>query len=144
MQNILFSALNPYHSLFFIKQFWYRFRYRKYFDSVEKFPLTVKQRQCVIVDEQRNLVIAGAGTGKTSTVVGKVGFLVKSKKRNPVTFLQSYNRNAAKELKERIKAKAKVEVEVGTFHSIGKSILHQSNFLVDLVCRPGRKTPRFS
>ena len=129
MSIFLVTWINPSHSLFFVKQYWYRFRYKGYFDTIEKFPLTVKQRQSVIVDEQRNLVIAGAGTGKTSTVVGKVGFLVKSKRAKPSEILAiAYNRNAARELRERIKEKTKVEVEVGTFHSIGKSILHQCKF----------------
>jgi len=127
--NFANTWLTPSHSLFFLKQYWYRFRYKKYFDSIERFPLTVKQRQSVIVNEQRNLVIAGAGTGKTSTVVGKIGFLVKSKQAKPDEILAiAYNRSAAKELRERIKEKAKVEVEVGTFHFIGKSILYQCKF----------------
>ena len=108
MSNFVNTWLTPSHSLFFVKQYWYRFRYKRYFDSVEKFPLTVKQRQSVIVDEERNLVIAGAGTGKTSTVVSKVGFLIKSKRAKPNEILViAYNRNAAKELQERIKEKAK-------------------------------------
>ena len=128
MSNLINTWLTPKHSLFFIKQFWYRFRYKRYFDTIEKFPLSVKQRQSIIVDEKRNLVIAGAGTGKTSTVVGKVGYLVKFKKVIPNEILViAYNRNAAKELKNRINDKLKIEVEVGTFHSIGKSILYQSN-----------------
>ena len=129
MSIFINTWLTPSHSLFFVKQYWYRFRYKSYFNTIEKFPLTVKQRQSVIVDEQRNLIIAGAGTGKTSTVVGKVGFLVKTKRAKPNEILAiAYNRNAARELRERIKEKAKVEVEVGTFHSIGKSILHQCKF----------------
>ena len=76
------------------------------------------------MDEDRNLVIAGAGTGKTSTVVGKVGYLLKSKKIKPDELLViAYNRNAAAELKERIEEKLNVNVIVGTFHSIGKDIL---------------------
>ena len=75
-QLFKYTWLSPKHSLFFYKQYWKRFRYRKYFSSIEKYPLTLRQRQAIIVDEQRNLVIAGAGTGKTSTVVGKVGYLV--------------------------------------------------------------------
>lgn len=121
--------LDPAHSLFFLWQYWYRFRYKKYFDTIEKFPLTVKQRQSIIVDEKRNLIIAGAGTGKTSTVVGKVGFLVKSGRAKPDEILAiAYNRNAAQELKDRIKDKANIEIDVGTFHSIGKSILAQSKY----------------
>ena len=89
--------------MFFVKQYWYRFRYKRYFDTIEKFPLTVKQRQSIIVNEDRNLVVAGAGTGKTSTIVGKVGFLIKRKRAKPNEILAiAYNRNAAEELRERI------------------------------------------
>ena len=129
MKNFFYTWLAPNHSLFFVKQYWYRFWYNRYFNNIEKFPLTTKQRQAIIVDEHRNLVIAGAGTGKTSTVVGKVGFLTKTKKAKPSEILViAYNRNAAAELKERIEKTIKVEVEVGTFHSIGKSILKESRF----------------
>ena len=68
MSIFTITWLTPSHSLFFIKQYWYRFRYKSYFDTIEKFPLTVKQRQSVIVDEQRNLVIAGAGTSVLADV----------------------------------------------------------------------------
>ena len=74
---------SPSHSLFFVKQYWNRFCYRKYFSSIEKYPLTLRQRQAVIVNENRNLIIAGAGTGKTSTVIGKVGYILKSEKCQP-------------------------------------------------------------
>lgn len=114
----------PSHSLFFPKQYWKRFWYRKYFSSIEKYPLTLRQRQAIIVDENRNLIIAGAGTGKTSTVVGKVGYLLKAKKCLPNEILViAYNRNAAAELRDRIKEKLDAEPVVGTFHSIGKEIL---------------------
>lgn len=114
----------PSHSLFFPKQYWKRFWYRKYFSSIEKYPLTLRQRQAIIVDEDRNLIIAGAGTGKTSTVVGKVGYLLKAKKCLPNEVLViAYNRNAAAELRDRIKDKLGADVVVGTFHSIGKEIL---------------------
>jgi len=127
LSNFANTWLKPNHSLFFVKQYWYRFRYKRYFDTIEKFPLTVKQRQSIIVNEDRNLVVAGAGTGKTSTIVGKVGFLIKSKRAKPNEILAiAYNRNAAEELRERIKEKTKAEVNVGTFHSIGKSVLYES------------------
>jgi len=41
---------------------------RDYFNTLEKFPLTQKQCQAIVVDETRNLLVAGAGTGKTSTL----------------------------------------------------------------------------
>jgi len=35
---------------------------------------TVGQREAILHDEENALVVAGAGTGKTSTIVGKVGY----------------------------------------------------------------------
>ena len=106
MSNFINTWFNLRHSLFFVSQYWYRLRYKRFFDTIEKFPLTIKQRQSIIVDEYRNLVIAGAGTGKTSTVIGKIGFLIRSKRAEPREILAiAYNRNAAKEIKERIKEK---------------------------------------
>ena len=43
--------------------------YCDFFDTVESQPLTDKQREACIVDEDNNLVLAGAGTGKTSVMV---------------------------------------------------------------------------
>lgn len=51
--------------------------FKPFFDTVESNPLTDQQRQAIIHDEDNALVIAGAGTDKTSCVVGKVGFILK-------------------------------------------------------------------
>ncbi len=121
--------LKPWHSLFFVRQYWLRSRYRKYFDTIEKFPLTRRQRQAIIVDEKRCLVIAGAGTGKTATIIGKIGFLIKSGKAKPEEILGiAYNNKAAKEMKARVQEKIGSDVKIGTFHSIGKEILDQSGY----------------
>ena len=129
MFNFVKTWLSPNHSLFFLWQIWYRFRYNHYFNTVEKFPLTVKQRQAIIVNEDRNLVVAGAGTGKTSTVIGKIGFLTKTQRAAAKDILVvAYNRNAALELRERIEDKLDEKVTVETFHSIGKSILKNASY----------------
>lgn len=46
-------------------------------DKVEKFPLTGRQRLAVATDENNTFVVAGAGTGKTSTIVAKVDYLTR-------------------------------------------------------------------
>ena len=51
-------------------------RSRELFDRIEARPLTEEQRRAVVIDEQRNLVVAAAGSGKTSVIVAKTGWLV--------------------------------------------------------------------
>jgi len=50
--------------------------FQTFFDQVESNPLTEQQRKACVIDEQHNLVLAGAGTGKTSTMIGRAGYLV--------------------------------------------------------------------
>lgn len=128
-KNLFNSVFNPFHSLFFPHQWLKRIIYYNFFNKIESNPLTKKQRQSIILDEKRNLIIAGAGTGKTSTIIGKVGYLIKSRKcENSDILILAYNRSAAAELQERIKEKIGVYIEVGTFHSIGKKIIKDTNY----------------
>ena len=128
-KNVFNSVFNPLHSLFFPYQWFKRIVYFNFFNKIESNPLTKKQRQSIILNEKRNLIIAGAGTGKTSTIIGKVGYLIKSGKcKNDDILILAYNRSAATELQERINEKIGVNIEVGTFHSIGKKIIKDSNF----------------
>jgi DNA helicase-4 len=50
--------------------------FQQFFDTVEKNPLTSAQRRACIINEDNNLVMAGAGTGKTSTMIGRAGYLL--------------------------------------------------------------------
>ena len=53
-------------------------RFAPFFDTLEKHPLTPAQRRACVVDEDNVLVLAGAGTGKTSTMMAKAAYLVRS------------------------------------------------------------------
>ena len=50
-------------------------RSRAFLEQVEAQPLTDEQRRAVVVDEDRNLVVAAAGSGKTSVIVAKAAWL---------------------------------------------------------------------
>ncbi|KLI85642.1 ATPase AAA [Vibrio parahaemolyticus] len=99
--------------------------YKSFFDSVESNPLTEKQRIACVTDNDNNLLLAGAGTGKTSVMVGRTGYLVKSGQANPSDILLlAYGRIAALEMDERIKDKLGFEdVKASTFHSLGVKII---------------------
>ncbi len=72
-------------------------------------------------------MIAGAGTGKTSTVVGKVGYILqKGLARADEILLLAFTTKAADEMRERIQRKIGVDVTVRTFHSLGLEIIAQA------------------
>ncbi|MBK7032775.1 MAG: UvrD-helicase domain-containing protein [Ignavibacteria bacterium] len=99
-------------------------RYAELFDKVEEHPLTEAQRLAVACDEDANLVIAGAGTGKTSTIVAKIGLLLQSGQCKPSEILAiSFTRKSAMDLAERVKKKLRVELDVFTFHKLGLDIV---------------------
>ena len=76
---------------------------RPFFDTVEKSPLTQRQAEAVLVDEDRNLVVAAAGSGKTSVIVAKVAYLIRQKLCRPSDILMvAFSRDAAKEMEDRL------------------------------------------
>lgn len=100
-------------------------KFKDYFDSVESKPLTRKQREACVINEQNNLVIAGAGTGKTSTMIGRAGYLIESGQASADQILMiAYGNEAAKEMAQRIKKRLGYDdITVKTFHSLGKDII---------------------
>lgn len=86
--------------------------------------LDPQQRDAVVTDEYSNLVIAGAGCGKTSVVVGKVKYLVERWGIDPSEILvTSFTNASVDDLKARIEAGGVKGVSAKTFHSLGRSIL---------------------
>jgi DNA helicase-4 len=106
--------------------------HKTYFDSVETSPLTPEQRVASVVMEDRNLLVAAAGSGKTSTVVGKIGYALLRKLVTPEQILVlAFNNHAAKELDERIRrrlgpALGDGKIKVKTFHSMGLEIIAEA------------------
>ena len=102
-------------------------KYKEFFDSIEKYPLTDRQRDAIISCENRCLTIAGAGTGKTSTVVGRVGYLLETSWCQPSEILvMSYTDKAVRELQQRLEDQGIEGVDVKTFHSLGKQIIEKA------------------
>jgi len=98
--------------------------FKNLFDKIETNPLSTAQRKSIVTDEDSTLVVAGAGTGKTSTVVGKVSYLIKKKEIKSQDILAlAYGRDAAKEMRERVKEKTGEDIEIRTFHSLGRQIV---------------------
>lgn len=105
--------------------------YKHLFENIEKYPLTDKQREAIVHEEDNNLVIAGAGTGKTSTIVGKVAYLQDRYEIHPEDILiLSFNSKIAQELTERLSERIgqytqdeNFKIEAKTFHGFGRKIV---------------------
>ncbi len=86
--------------------------------------LDPQQRDAVVTDEYSNLVIAGAGSGKTSVVVGKVKYLVERWHVDPSEILvTSFTRASVDDLRSRVEASGVKGVAAKTFHSLGLNVL---------------------
>lgn len=101
--------------------------YASLFDEIESNPLTDKQRNACIVDEDNNLVLAGAGTGKTSTMIGRAAFLIKSGQAAPRDILMlAFAKKAAEEMRERLQDRLGIQgVTASTFHALGLQIVSE-------------------
>jgi DNA helicase-4 len=103
-----------------------RLNYMEFFDknyNNERRP-TEDQINAIISDNPANLVNAGAGSGKTFTVLKKIEYLIKNKDIPAQNILVlSFSKKAKNELEERIKT-LKIDMpEVRTIHSLGVKII---------------------
>lgn len=97
------------------------------FSNIEGQSLDEQQRLAVIKDEDNNLVIAGAGSGKTTTVAGKVAYVIDRFKVKPDEILLiTFTKKASDEMKHRIKQKMNIDIEVNTFHSFGRKVIGEA------------------
>jgi DNA helicase-4 len=101
--------------------------WRDFLDRVETEPLTEAQRRAIVTDEDNNLVIAGAGTGKTSTLVGKAGYVIRKGLAAPGgILLLAFTDKAAQEMQRRVANRLGVNLAVRTFHSLGLEIISET------------------
>ncbi len=84
------------------------------------------QKTAIITDDTHNLVIAGAGAGKTEVLITRIAYLLERKPDGvkPERILAlAYQTEAAKEIRKRLKDTFHVDVGVKTFHALGLEIL---------------------
>ena len=91
------------------------------------YSLNEEQRIAIIKDDQHNLVVAGAGSGKTSVLTSRVVYLTRRKDKVDVEKILAlaFNKNAVNEMEKRLRKIYNLNVNVSTFHSLGFSIIHE-------------------
>jgi DNA helicase-4 len=103
---------------------------RPFFDTIEKSPLTEEQRHAVLCFDSRVLLVASAGSGKTSVMVAKAAYALKRGYFEPERILMlAFNNDAAAELRQRLKDRLTPHglpadrVTAKTFHAFGLDVI---------------------
>ena len=96
--------------------------------EVEGKNLDRQQLVAISKEVHTHLVLAGAGTGKTTTIVGLVKYLIGINKYSPDEILiLSFTNASASEMKERLDKETGVSIEASTFHKLGMNIISEVN-----------------
>ena len=90
--------------------------------------LDKEQTKAVLVNNRNTIIIAGAGSGKSLTMVGKIKYLVKYQniKLDDILCI-TFTNNAALSLQEKIKKELNLDNKVYTFHKLALEILNDNN-----------------
>ena len=99
--------------------------------NINGYSLDKEQRIAVITDECANLIVAGAGSGKSLTMVGKIRYLIERKniKEDEILCI-SFTKDASLNLEKNIKKNYNYNIKVYTFHKLALEILKNNNYKI--------------
>ena len=96
-----------------------------FFDNINGHSLDKYQRKIILNNSKHLLVVAGAGSGKTLTIVGKIKYLIEKQNIDPSSILcLSFTNETVNNLKDKIN----YDVNILTFHKLALKILKDNNF----------------
>ncbi|WP_294655969.1 ATP-dependent helicase, partial [uncultured Fusobacterium sp.] len=96
--------------------------------------LNEEQLKALTSIEGQYLVIAGAGSGKTRTIIYRTAFLLEQGIKEEEILMVTFTRKAADEMKSRLEdlLERDIKVEIGTFHSFCMKLMGKNRNLFNL------------
>lgn len=95
------------------------------FQNIAGYPLDEQQQKIALEESSEVMAIAGAGSGKTMTILGRIHYLIEEKHVLPSEILCiSFTRKSSESLKEKCKHAFGYDIEVKTFHRLALDILN--------------------
>lgn len=116
---------------------------KELFDNVLGYPLDSEQRKAILNKEWNTLILAGAGSGKTLTMIGKVLYLLNEGIKPEEILVISFTNASVNNFSDKIK-RYSANIDVFTFHKLGLNIIKdkdikvrisKDNVLSDIMCK---------
>jgi len=100
---------------------------------IEELRLDTAQREATVRDDERNLVVAAAGSGKTRTLIARVRYLLERQVAPTSILAITFTDKVAREMEGRLKemgvpvaVQGSEGVTVSTLHAVGKRIVQSA------------------
>ena len=99
--------------------------------KINGYALDKEQLKPIIENKPYSLIIAGAGSGKTLTLIGKIKYLLdQGYATNEEILCLSFTNETTQNLKANIQKNCHTHCPVFTFHKLALTILKEKNFTI--------------
>lgn len=101
--------------------------------NINGYPLDEQQLKAATCEDKFSVIVAGAGSGKSTTMIGKIKYLLEFKRVKPEEILCiSFTNESTNNLKNNILKNCGIEIETKTFHKLALKILQDNHVKFNL------------
>lgn len=122
------NEINKYNEKFVKEE---KNKYLDLFSNIDNKSLDEQQKTVCVRNQNATLVVAGAGTGKTLTICGKVKYLLNKGINANELLLISFTNKACDELSERLTKISNTNIKAQTFHKFALNVINEKLKIAD-------------